>query len=77
MRLQRNNRIGQKLCAHPRCSVRIGLHFLMCLKHWSAVPKGARDRVWAALRAWQADPGNAERVIALEQAQAEAIRLVA
>lgn len=76
VRIRRRNRIGQKLCAHPRCSIIISPRFLMCLEHWNAVPMPLRLKIWAALKQWQDDPSSAQRLITLQQLQAEAIALV-
>lgn len=74
-RLSRANTLGQKLCAHPRCSIVIARRFLMCLEHWNQVPMPVRLRVWEALQAWQDEPSG-QRLVALQQVQAEAIALV-
>jgi hypothetical protein len=76
MRIHRNNTRGQKLCGHPRCSVVIARRFLMCLQHWHAVPMPLRLQIWAALKAWENDPGNGVKLNTLNALQAEAIRLV-
>lgn len=75
-RLGRGNILGQKLCAHPRCSVVIARRFLMCLTHWNRVPLPLRLQIWAAAQAWQNEPSNGQKLFALQQLQAEAIALV-
>lgn len=76
MRLTRYNAVQQRLCAVGTCPVVIGDKFLMCLEHWHAVPMASRQRVNDAFRAWGRDKANADRVLNLQRAQAEAIALV-
>lgn len=40
------------------CDRTVRAGHLMCAYHWRHVPKDTRDRVWAAWRAWQRDPGD-------------------
>jgi hypothetical protein len=76
VRIHRINAKQQKLCAVPRCSIVISRRFLMCLAHWSSVPKGLRLQIWAALTAWTNDPSNGAKLNKLNALQAEAIGLV-
>jgi hypothetical protein len=72
----RTNVVGQRLCAIGTCSVIISPRFLMCVEHWHAVPLASRQRVNAAFSAWSKDKANADRIMNLRAAQAEAIALV-
>lgn len=65
-----------KVCPHPRCSVVIDRRYLLCLKHWNAVPATLRREILQALDAWRKDPSDAQKLLALQREQHEAIRLV-
>lgn len=65
-----------KVCPHPRCSVVIDRRYLLCLTHWNAVPASLRREILQALDAWRNDPSDAQKLLALQRRQHEAIRLV-
>lgn len=76
MSLTRYNQKQQKLCSVPRCPIVIDRVKLMCLGHWRDVPTPVRNRVVTALAAWRRNMADADALMALQQAQAEAIGLV-
>lgn len=76
MSLKRTNHRGQKLCLITSCPVVIPDHHLMCAPHWRSVPQPLRLKIWAALRRWLDDPGDGQKLFALQQLQAEARGLV-
>lgn len=73
--LTRENGKGEKLCSANECPVVIPRYMLMCKPHWSKIPTPLRNRIWAAWNAYKKDLNNAEALFALQQLQAEAIRL--
>jgi hypothetical protein len=40
-------------CHVPGCKKAVPPHLLMCLKHWTSVPKHLRNRVWKTYRRGQ------------------------
>ena len=53
--LQRPGRLSGALhdCAAPACGSQVPAEFLMCKRHWSAVPERLRMEVWYAYRNYQ------------------------
>jgi len=45
-------------CAIPTCPKQVAQHLLMCLPHWSRVPKPLQQQVW---RLWKRGPMAAYR----------------
>jgi hypothetical protein len=45
-------------CHATNCAVRTSPEMFMCKRHWFALPKAMRDRIWATYRPGQCDDWN-------------------
>jgi hypothetical protein len=62
-------------CHATGCEVSTQPEIFMCLKHWRALPKPMRDRIWATYRPGQCDDWNITKDYA--DAARESIRFLA